>query len=54
MRVAPELFEFDTEKICAFTANLPDIERDRLIEACDVCPVDALIVFDENGQQLVP
>lgn len=54
MKVAPDVFEFDGEKICTFTDNPPDIERERLIDACDVCPVDALIVIDENGKQLVP
>ncbi|MGH7411227.1 MAG: ferredoxin [Candidatus Methylomirabilis sp.] len=54
MKVAPEVFEFDAENVCAFKANPPDIERERLIDACDVCPVDALIVIDEGGKQLVP
>jgi ferredoxin len=54
MEVAPEAFEFDAENICAFKENPGPIERDRLIEACDICPVDALIVFDPNGKQLVP
>ena len=54
MKVAPEVFEFDDENICAFKSRPPDIERERLIDACDVCPVDALIVIDEGGKQLVP
>lgn len=51
---APELFEFDGDGICAFKADAPPIERDRLLRVCDVCPVDALVVIDENGAQLVP
>jgi ferredoxin len=54
MEVAPEVFEFDAENICAFKETPGPIERERLIEACDICPVDALIVFDPNGKQLVP
>lgn len=54
MKVASEVFEFDEENICAFKARPPDIDRERLIDACAVCPVDALIVVDENGKQLVP
>lgn len=54
MKVAPEVFEFDGENICAFKTDLPDIDRERLIDACTVCPVDALIVVDEHGTQLVP
>lgn len=54
MRVAPEVFELDDEQVCAFKADPPDIERGRLIEACVVCPVGALVVLDEAGKQLVP
>jgi ferredoxin len=54
MKVAPDIFVFDAENICAFTDRPSDIARDRLIDACDVCPVDALIVIDERGKQLVP
>lgn len=54
MKLAPEVFEFDEENICSFKGDPPDIERERMIEACDVCPVDALAVFDAEGRQLVP
>lgn len=56
MKVAPEIFEFDDKKICAFQDNAAgvDIEQERLIDGCTVCPVDALIVTDGNGKQLVP
>lgn len=54
MKVAPEVFEFDGENICALKENIPDIDRERLIDGCTVCPVDALIVIDEEGNQLVP
>lgn len=54
MKVAPDVFEFDGEDICAFMEIPADIERERLIEACHVCPVDALIVIDADGTQLVP
>jgi len=30
------------------------VERERLLEACDACPVDALTVWDETGRQIVP
>jgi ferredoxin len=54
MKVAPDVFEFDDEKICAFKASSGETERERLIEACGVCPVDALTVIDADGKQLVP
>ena len=54
MGVAPEVFEYDDENICAFKADVGTIERGPLIEACQGCPVDALIVTDAKEQQLVP
>lgn len=30
------------------------VARDVLLEACDVCPVDALTVWDSSGAQIVP
>lgn len=54
MELAPEVFEYDEEKICAFKQAPGPIERERLVEACDICPVDALLVFDASGKQLVP
>lgn len=53
MKVAPEAFELDEEGICSFKSP-EQVERDRLIEACDACPVDALAVFDAHGRQIVP
>ena len=54
MKVSPEMFEFDDENICAFKENPPDIDRERVVDSCTVCPVDALTVVDEDGKQLVP
>ncbi|MDY7092009.1 MAG: ferredoxin [Acidobacteriota bacterium] len=56
VRVAPEVLELDDEDVVAFTEDLEDqeVERDQIVEACQVCPVDALTVLDESGDQLVP
>jgi hypothetical protein len=54
MKLAPEVFVFDAETICTFTDPPGDIEPGGLIEDCHVCPVDALIVLDAAGNQLVP
>ena len=54
IKAAPEVFELDGEKICAFKGSRGAVERDVVIEACRVCPVDALYVVDAAGQQLVP
>lgn len=52
--IAPDLFEFDDEGIVVFMEPSPEVDRDRLITACDVCPVDALSVHTAAGEQLVP
>ena len=53
-KVAPEVFVLDDERIITFVETPRDVEPDRVVEACDVCPVDALSVFDADGRQLVP
>ncbi|HWM89678.1 MAG TPA: ferredoxin [Thermoanaerobaculia bacterium] len=42
IKVAPEVFQLDADGIVTFTKDSPDIGRERLIESCLVCPVDAL------------
>jgi len=54
MSIAPEVFELDDDQICTFRNPAGDVERERLIEACQICPVDALIVLDEDGKEIVP
>ncbi len=53
-KIAFEIFEIGDDSIVSFSEASPDIERDRLLEACSICPVDALIVIDEDGRQIVP
>ncbi|HSM07622.1 MAG TPA: ferredoxin [Gemmatimonadota bacterium] len=50
---APEAFEFDDEGIAVLTTP-GEAERERLLKACEVCPVDAITVTDADGHQLVP
>lgn len=50
---APQVFDLDGEEIAVFVEG-SEIERDVLIRACEVCPVDALTVWDEKGHQVVP
>lgn len=50
---APDAFALDASDVAVFVA--PErTPRERLIAACDACPVDALTVWDENGAQIVP
>lgn len=54
VNMAPEVFEINDDNIVAFKEDAPDIDQGRLIEACSVCPVDALVVHEEDGEQIVP
>jgi ferredoxin len=50
---APGAFLIDDENIVSF-AQPERVDRARLLEACEACPVGALIVMSESGEQLVP
>ena len=50
---APEAFSLDGQDIVVFVSP-EQVDRERLIRACDLCPVDALTVWDETGKQVVP
>lgn len=53
VKEAPEGFKLDEETVAVFVA--PEaVERERLLRACDACPVDAITVYDESGTQIVP
>ncbi len=54
INVAPNLFELDNEQICSFKDNAERVEQEVIVEACSVCPVQALYVLDGNDNQLVP
>ena len=53
VKEAPEGFELDDDTVAVFV-NPEAVERERLLRACDVCPVDAITVYDERGVQIVP
>jgi len=50
---APAAFVLDDAGVAVFV-NPDAVERDRLLLACDACPVDAITVWDETGVQVVP
>lgn len=53
--VAPEVFRMDEGGIVTFTDDAGAMtDRSRLIEACRVCPVDALTAFDADGRAVAP
>ena len=50
---APEAFTLDEEGVAVFV--FPErVERERLLRACELCPVDAITVWDAEGNQIVP
>lgn len=50
---APEAFVLDESGTAVFVKP-DDVMRERLLKACDVCPVDAITVWDAAGVQIVP
>jgi ferredoxin len=53
VKEAPEGFKLDDETVAVFV-NPEAVERERLLRACDACPVDAITVYDETGRPIVP
>jgi ferredoxin len=51
---SPKAFRFDDEGIAEFTDEAEQEELNTLLEACRSCPVDAIIVLDPDGNQIVP
>ena len=54
VNVAPEIFCLDSRQVVTFGEPLREIERERLVDACQYCPVDALEAVDEEGNKLAP
>ena len=50
---APAAFRVADDGVVLFMAP-GGVERERLLAACDACPVDALTVWDASGRQIVP
>jgi ferredoxin len=53
VKEAPEGFRLDEELVAVFERP-ESVERERLLRACDACPVDAITVYDGSGRQVVP
>jgi ferredoxin len=54
IKVAPGLFDLDEESIVVFASGAADEPADRVVEACRVCPVEALRVRGASGEEIVP
>jgi len=53
VKAAPEGFALDDDSVAVFVQP-ETLARERLLLACDTCPVDAITVWDVDGRQLVP
>lgn len=53
IELGPDLFEFDDDGIVRFRAGCEETARETLVAACEICPVDALVVYDA-GVRIVP
>ncbi len=50
---SPDAFALDEENVVVF--KTPDaVAREALLRACASCPVDAITVWGEGGEQIVP
>lgn len=47
-------FRMDDDEDVVVFERPEDETRERLLHACRVCPVEALLVLDADGTQLVP
>ena len=54
VKAAPEVFRLDSRQLVTFVEPPAEIERERLVDACQFCPVGALEAVDEKGQRLAP
>jgi ferredoxin len=53
--VAPAVFELDSMVQVAFVPEDDQpVARELLIEACQVCPVDAITLLDGDGDRVCP
>ena len=55
VKAAPEVFQLDSRQLVSFVEE-PDsgIDEDRLVDACQFCPVGALEAVAGDGEKLAP
>lgn len=51
---AEEVFAMDDEEIVAFKDSEVVVDKAKLFRACEVCPVDALELWNDDGEKLAP
>jgi ferredoxin len=53
VNIAPEVFEMDQEDI-ACVKNPAGSDEQTIMEAAETCPVSAIIIEDDDGNQIYP
>jgi len=51
--VAPTVFELDKQNK-AVVLDITSVNKEKLVEAAESCPMEAITVIDDNGEQLYP
>ena len=51
--VAPDVFEMDNDGK-AFVAHKEGADNDTLLAAAEACPLEAIMLYDETGEQVYP
>ncbi len=54
VKAAPEVFHLDSRQLVTFVEPAVEIDEDRLIDACQFCPVGALEAVAGDGEKLAP
>jgi ferredoxin len=51
--IAPGVFELDEENKVVAT-NIESVSEEKIREAAESCPLDAIILQDDDGEQIYP
>ena len=54
VKAAPEVFQLDSRQVVSFVEPGAEIDEDRLVDACQFCPVGALEAVAGDGEKLAP
>lgn len=54
VKAAPEVFRLDSRQLVSFVEPPGEVDEDRLIDACQFCPVGALEAVAADGEKLAP
>ena len=52
--VAPKAFDLDQDSIAIVKDHALDVDDDTLLMAAQSCPTQAILLFDEGGNQIFP